>query len=366
MIRILICSVGSLVGQNLLDALETRRQGLRLIGINSVAANPQNFRCDAAYLAPPTAETMAYEAFLLDLLAREQPDLILSGRDQDTLFLTAFRERFPAFTARIPYASAALAQMSFDKWQTCQFALSQGLAFARTLLARASQPAPLEAFCREVGFPLVAKPLRDSDAAAVRVIRQPAELERLLAVEPELLLQEYLGDPAPLLQALAGLEPAPPLFYQAPDTWHCSCQTVVTGPELVAPVFCSFDRHLQGRTECFEPYADPALAELARNYALAFAAAGGIGPFNVQCRRDRRGRWKALAINLRQGGNTFSRLQCGYDELGLLISTFAPGLDFPVIATAPESRGKVLKTQRNWFVPDRWIEELEQGSWAQN
>lgn len=58
-IKILIASVGSLVGQNILDALEfpefNRRNLVHITGTNSISLTANNFRCDECYLVPPTA-----------------------------------------------------------------------------------------------------------------------------------------------------------------------------------------------------------------------------------------------------------------------------------------------------------------------
>lgn len=373
MLKILITSVGSLVGQNILDTLETRRQALYIVGLNTLADNPQMFRCDVAYLSPPTAQQAEFKAFLTAIIAQEKPDLILSARDQDTLFLAELRESEPALASCIPYATASLAAMSFQPWQTYLFAQSHNLPFVQTLYWQAQpqatpqieQQAGLDEFVHTIGFPLIAKPARDSDAAAVRLVRHQAELEALLANTTECVLQEYLGDPQPVLQALERNAIAPALFYQSPDTWHVSCQSGASSPHGLWPLFCSYDQHLMGRSERFEAYFDSELQALAEAYLRAFAQAGGQGPFNLQCRRDRAGKWKAMALNLRFGGNTYSRWQSGHDELGYLIRAFLPQSDFPLHTPSTEERGPIVKTLRNWQLKSAWLTELEdQGKWC--
>ena len=55
MTKILITSVGSLVGQNLLDVIERRGDSLmRVVGTTSEVAIPLE-RCGRVYLVPPTA-----------------------------------------------------------------------------------------------------------------------------------------------------------------------------------------------------------------------------------------------------------------------------------------------------------------------
>lgn len=91
MIRIAITSVGSLVGQNILDSLEGRREGIEVVGVNSVAAAAGNFRCDRAYLAPPASRSGEYLDRLAAVLNEEKPDLVLPGRDDDVLALARLK-----------------------------------------------------------------------------------------------------------------------------------------------------------------------------------------------------------------------------------------------------------------------------------
>jgi hypothetical protein len=57
---LLILSFGSLVGSNILDAVEAFRPGLRAVGINSEAEAPNNLRCDRVFLAPSALDADAY------------------------------------------------------------------------------------------------------------------------------------------------------------------------------------------------------------------------------------------------------------------------------------------------------------------
>ena len=80
---ILITSVGSLVGHNILESLAPRRQEWRIVGVNSLPLAANNFRCDVAYLAPETAQEDAYLSRLREILRIEQPAVALAGRDLD-------------------------------------------------------------------------------------------------------------------------------------------------------------------------------------------------------------------------------------------------------------------------------------------
>src|ERR1700674_5041876 len=54
-LRLLVLSVGTRVGQNVLTTLNGRRDGLLLMGTSSVANEPALFDFDVAYRVPPTA-----------------------------------------------------------------------------------------------------------------------------------------------------------------------------------------------------------------------------------------------------------------------------------------------------------------------
>ena len=72
--KVLLTSVGSLVGQNILDVLEypgfSRRSLMRVVGSNSVPDAACNFRCDRCYLLPLTA-TAEYSARMREILLEE-------------------------------------------------------------------------------------------------------------------------------------------------------------------------------------------------------------------------------------------------------------------------------------------------------
>ena len=107
--KLLVTSVGSLVGKNILDVLEypglSRRDLVRVVGTNSVADAANNFRCDRCYLVPETASD-EYHAQVREILLKESPDLILCGRDEDTLALSELRAQPPGLPGALPVGSA--------------------------------------------------------------------------------------------------------------------------------------------------------------------------------------------------------------------------------------------------------------------
>ncbi len=104
-IKILISSVGSFVGQNILDVLEYkgfyRRNLVTIIGTNSLAESPNNFRCDTCYTVPNTLHPDFRNA-LTSIIENEKPDLIFSARDEDSAIVALIMQDNPQFQGLSP------------------------------------------------------------------------------------------------------------------------------------------------------------------------------------------------------------------------------------------------------------------------
>jgi carbamoylphosphate synthase large subunit len=330
--KLLITSVGSLVGHGILDVLEypahSRRAVVTVIGTNSVADAANNFRCDRCYLAPQTV-TPAFASRLREILMKECPDLILCGRDDDTLALSQLKAEDPTLPGVLPVGPPHAALIALDKWQTYLFTRKRGLPFAETFMPGVSgDHAALQCFGDEFGYPLIAKPARGFASVGVHFVRDARELS---ALEPRggYLLQEYLGDAQRLQSYFALFHGLPPLFAQAPDTGHYSCMTVIGPTGEMGSQLCLMFQNDFGMATRIARVSDRSLEEVNASYARALAAEGVVGPVNVAFRRDRCGEWKAQEINLRNTGGTYVRFLMGFDEIQLIARAFVPNIDFP-------------------------------------
>lgn len=339
--KLLITSVGSLVGQNIMDVLEfpgfSRRSRIEVVGINSLPDSPSNFRCDRCYLVPETSAA-EYVPRLRQILSEESPALILCGRDEDTVVLSQLKTMQPDLPGALPCASSHAALLAHDKWQTSLFARRQALPFADTYVPDASGgEANLLAFCEHVGYPVVAKPVRGSASRGVFFVRNPADA-RLMAQRQGLLFQEYLGDPATLAPYFESLQGPAPLFAQCQDAGHYSCHTSIAPKGRFGPVFVMYNHHEYGHSVWNRRVSDVTLEALTLAYAEGLVAEGATGPLNVQFRRDRRGDWKVQEINLRNTGSTLARFLLGLDEIYLIVRDFVPGVVFPELHPCENDR----------------------------
>jgi carbamoyl-phosphate synthase large subunit len=332
-INLLLTSVGSLVGQNILDVLDypglSRRERVRITGTNSLPDAACNFRCDRCYLVPATAAA-GYRARMQDILLAEAPDLILCCRDEDTYVLSRLKSEQPELPGVLPVGGPMVALIGFDKWQTSLFARKHSLPFAESFMpGHSGGGAALEAFCRRHGYPLIAKPARGAASRGVCFVRNAADAEAM-AQRPEYLFQEYVGDRQNLEAYFASLQGPPPLFAQFSDAGYLVSHTIVAPNGDVGTIVVTENKTLFGHTFLNRRVADSNLDAIAMNYARAFTREGGSGPINVQFRRDRDGNWKAVEINLRTSG-VLGRFLMGVDQLSFLINAFVPGASFPEV-----------------------------------
>lgn len=364
--KILILSVGSLLGQCVLDVLEGRRQGIKVIGLNSQAQNPCNFRCDQAYLMPLSDQRQAFTERFLEILALESPNLILPGRDEDVLFLAEFREAYPVHAARIPCGTPTAARIVNDKHHTWQWAQSRCLPFAESFLLTSVSRPQLPAFLNRCVYPLIAKPRNGFGSQGVCFVRCEAGIDQL-ARTGDVFLQEYLGQGKQLEADFACYDHQcgrnVPLFFQIPDTTQYAAQTLIGPDGRQGASFCSVNTMIMGRVEVFRQQALPGLEALLGQYTQALAAIGWRGCVNLQAKPDADGVWKAFELNLRMTGGTSSRLHFSFDELGLLLKEFYPEFDFPVMKGAAIA-GTVIRRLHDTFIPDSCVDALvRNGIW---
>lgn len=364
MFHLLLLSAGSLLGQNVLDSLDGRRDRVRITGLNTTPDNPRLFRCDRARLAPATASP-EFPTLLRDVIQAENPDLILPGRDEDLLALAQLVEEQPSLASRIPVGSLATARILHDKVLSHRFALEHDLPFARTFLPQATHPESALAWADTVGYPILAKPREGFGSLGIRILLTPEHLQALLRRRPvDLLLQEMLDFGEDRIRAarsfLESADTGVPLFFHLPDPRQFAGQVLIGPDGSLGPIFTSCNLMVLGRCEASDPVRDPALADITHRFASAIAAAGWRGWFNLQCRHTPDG-YRVHELNGRMSGSSSARRWLGFDEPRQVILAFRHhdiGPDPREDAADPTLEGRVYRSLTDTFVSDRAIREL--------
>jgi hypothetical protein len=361
MTTLLVLSVGSLVGTNVLDAVADFRPGLRVVGINSEAAAPNNFRCDRVWLAPPASDAQAYWHCVEQVLQAEQPALVLAGRDDDIGLMAAWRERHPRWARCLAAGPSALAAPMTDKQLGHDWALARDLPFAPTVSASAPEAAAVCARWRaEFDGALIAKPARGDGSRDVRLLLDDAALQDALG-EAGLVIQPYLGDAAPY-RALAQSGAGTPLFW-TPALTQFVAQAVI-GPE--GEILGRMDmqaRMVAGRCERAERLHDPAFTALGDRFARAFAGEGWRGSVNAQFVHHPRLGYRAIEFCARIAGGAYPRLLLGFDELALTLRAWTGNAFERPRAAAPAE--VVLRVTQDVALNRGHADQLRaHGTWA--
>jgi carbamoyl-phosphate synthase large subunit len=334
-LRLLVLSVGTQVGQNVLTTLARRRDDLELIATSSVAHEPFVFDYDAVYLVPQTAaEPEAFAQRLLDIMARERVDLVIPCRDDDVVFLAGLRDRRPDLAPRLLCGSAEAARIIGDKWLSAEFCARHGLPFAPSIANGAAEHRA--AFVREHGYPLVAKPRRGYASQDVYLISNDRQLEHALAREGWI-VQKYLGDPRTVSDYLAGIETRGIPLYHTFQGFKHSIQALIAPDGAVTHVICTLNASRMRRSKRVEPDRDPRSRDIGVRCAQAFSASGWRGPLNIQCQKSADGTLFIHEFNGRFTGATVDRWLLGFDEVGAAIECFTGvpvggGRDAPPVA----------------------------------
>lgn len=359
--KIAVTSVGSLVGQNILDSLEGRRAGIELVGINSTAAAAGNFRCDRTYLAPPASRPDEYLARLTAVFLEERPDLVLPGRDDDLLALARLREARPQLRAALPLGPLHVAELLNDKWQCHEFARSRALPYVDS--ARADDAPAVERLLAARDYPLIAKPRIGNGSRGVRMVfdeSQRAAVARL----PGYLLQAYLEPEAELAQWRDLAKDGVPLFH-APTLRQIACQAVIGHEGRTRGLVCTVVDLVMGRLERAVWLDDPGVADVSRRWAEALALEGWIGALNLQGRRDRDGSFRVYELNGRFTGGSAARMHLGFDEVGMLVEAFTGHAPAPWPSVG--RGGIVLKSLSDFPLSSADVERLAtEGRWQRD
>jgi carbamoylphosphate synthase large subunit len=362
--RLLILSAGSLLGQNILDALEPRRRQIEVIGADAQADNGRLFRYDHVYLVPLIDEETAFEKRLLEVIGLEEPDLIIPGRDHDVLFLSQFSSRHPQWSSRIPCGTYEAARIMQDKALSFEFAQKCDLPFAETLLVTHTITlADLLQWVRRTGFPVVAKPREGYGSQGVRILFTEDHLRSVLSA-PGYVLQEYLGTPPDWEKLKRTFDQGVPLFFSIPEEAQYAGQTIISPTGELSDIFCSINRMVMGRCEASQKIDEPELLESTRAAAQALASIGWRGSFNIQLKRTPGGQFKINEMNGRMSGSTSARRLMGFDEIRLLYKAFT-GQDPGLAASADNGDAtSVTRTLTDCFAPAKYVATLRRdGVW---
>lgn len=317
--KILITSVGSLVGQNVLDSLNNRRQNILIIGTNSIAEAANNFRCDKTYLVAAAANTDKFISDLETVIKMEKPNLVIPGRDDDVVILAQLREKMPEFSNCFLAGTVQFAEAMDDKVLSYQFARKYNLPFAPTIES-GKKDSEFEALkmLDKFGFPLIAKPSKGNGSRGIWVVLENNQLKKVLA-EPGFSIQPFFRkkqEAALSLDTTYGL----PFFWEIQETSLFAAQAIITKDGQIDEIFTFVSKMVGGKCERMDICENEEFKNIVSQFADAAVKEGWKGPFNIQLKEDYMHGFHVIEMNGRFSGGTSARYYLGFDEVGRIIN----------------------------------------------
>ena len=314
--KIIITCVGSLVGQNVLDSLNNRRENLFIIGTNSVAEAANNFRCDKSYLTSISMNVETYIKELTEIIEKESPDLVIPGRDDDVVILSQMAKILTDYKNKFLTGSENFAKCMDDKVESYKFALKYDLPFAPTFRSGISDSKKNALkLIAEYGFPVIAKPNKGNGSRGVWVVQNQTQLNRII-LEPNFAIQPMFGHSDILtFDTRFGL----PLFWEIPETSLFAGQVLINKHGEIDSVFCFISKMVSGKCERMDRNDDEELFNVVRSFAEAAVIEGWRGPFNIQLKFDIEHGFQVIEMNGRFSGGTSGRYHFGFDEVAMVL-----------------------------------------------
>ncbi len=290
---LLVTGVGDTVGQAILKAARMSAISCRVLGSDRDKFAVGFGWVDDAFVLPHCYNTEAYLSALCTVCREENVDLIFPGSEKELELLAAHADAIRHETGAVVVGSAPdILAIAMDKWETCRFLERVGRNFPR--YARSDHRADLERLVREVGFPLIAKPVRGTGARGLVKVHSLGGLEQACAAGAPFVVQECL-------------EPAE-------EEYSVEVYTLKNG-EQAGDICYRRDQLIAGDT--FK--AKVMRHEAAQSEARAIAAAlGAHGPCNVQLRVTERGP-VTFEINPRFSGGVSMRAHFGFNEVEMAV-----------------------------------------------
>jgi carbamoylphosphate synthase large subunit len=360
MIHLLFLSGGSLVGQNILEALKHRREGLYLLAVNSIAEEPAIFEYDEVLLAPSLVENPdQFLDFFNHLMDTQAIDLVIPCRDEDVAFLSKYYDSHESLRPKLLCGPSAVAIPLLDKALSMDFSKNVHLPFAPTVLANA--PAEeVQDFIDTHGYPILAKPKKGFASRGVRVLTNERQVSSLLG-RSDYIFQKYLSNPESVSNYLTLLETeGVPLFHTFEEV-KLSVQASIGPDGQIGGILVTEHVMKQGKSERIARCKDPQMQVLAENWVTNIVESGWRGPLNIQSQKSHNGEIYIYEFNGRFTGATAGRVAMGFDEVGIILKMWLG--DFPLIASAQQhdfisraSVSKVLDQQKvqKLTVDKRW------------
>lgn len=334
---LLLVSVGSFVGQNLLEIISHNRKAFKLIGTNSLDDFSSRSVLDKFELSPLTVSD-EFPEFLKKIILDVRPDWIIPCRDEESLILAKLAQQNSFIQGRTSLVEPFLAESFLDKFKSFELSQKIGLPFAESCLAEGAHD-----LVSKVGFPLIAKPKKGFASLGVKVIFSQDQLEFVKSNSDNMIFQEFLGEEFwEKTDSFQFNQQGFPLHFSFEEDKY-SIQLHAASTLAKSSFFLGKHRMKNGISYEVSEVKDSELANIALKALEKLIPLGLRGPLNLQLQKNKKGVFKIFEYNSRYTGASSARYYLGFNELDLLLSERVDNLDFPKVKPFRLAR-KVIQT----------------------
>lgn len=308
-ITVAVTSVGSGVGQSVVDSCRRSSLDLRLIGLDLSPFCFGGYSCDLL-LHLPSAGSPGHLDRLLDVCEKERVDILIPGLDSELLAISENAHLFEARGTKVLVARRDFVNLCRDKvkWSSVLSRISPTIlpCFTQEELPKALAEGSLR-------FPFIAKPLDGSASAGVLVINSRDELVK---VGPGHVVQPLVLPAAsdPHCEAVLATSRAGKILQNA----EISMQSVYGRDGALLGRMTSYHRLKDGIPLEIVPVEIEEANEAMSTLEPYLKSIGMTGPVNLQGRITEEGP-RFFEMNARFTGITGARALLGFNEVEALI-----------------------------------------------
>lgn len=190
MITALIAGIGGTNSLAILKSLNLSKVEHRSVGTEIKALNAGSILSDVSYLIPKVSDEAAYKAALIEIIKKENVNIIFATTETEIAYLASVKEELQdEYGLTVMVADTAILEISQDKYKTQEFLKHNQFVYIPTTIAHSLEA--INQFVAENGFPVIRKPIYGYGSRGVDIIRNQDELD-LFPVDDDYVLQAYI------------------------------------------------------------------------------------------------------------------------------------------------------------------------------
>ena len=347
---LLVMSIERNASRAIINAARSSQHKYRVIGITSDFFHSSNFACDAVHYLDK--DEINHDS-IFSILNSERPDIVLTGSDDDLLFLSLHRSEIDSLGTACPVGTKEAISACCDKWRSFNLMTAAGVPFIQTYL-------PEEIFARlggDVEFPLIVKPRAGNSSAAVQLIKDENELKARIHNDKYVVIQPFVRD----FKCISSNMLNDYGFLRQENEY--SVQVIIGFSGNTLGVFQSKNNLHNGVPVTVEVTNSMGLRESVNSAVSVLISQGIIGPCNLQCFQTAPNKFEFFEFNARCTGITGVRALYGFNEVDALYDHFVLHKSF--IMKEPDEN---LVAHRHWtesLIDKRSIQALkEEKHWS--